>query len=53
MHLTLERLEDPGSGEVWRLEGMGHPLGNRDRGLEGMDWELVGDRLFSGPERSS
>jgi hypothetical protein len=33
MHLTLERLEDPGSGKVWwsRAIRWGHPLEDRRR----------------------
>jgi hypothetical protein len=42
MHLTLERLEAPGGGEVWwgRGKGWGQPLG--DYGGEVWDRDLLG-----------
>jgi hypothetical protein len=52
MHLTLKRLEDPGSGEVWwgGSRGWRHPHGYREGRRYGMwnsqriDWE--GDQIW-------
>jgi hypothetical protein len=52
MHLTLKRLEVPGSGEVWWNMGWGvHPLG--DMGLGEEVWnvkqrvDLEGDKIWN------
>ena len=39
MHLTLKRLEAPGSLEVRWCGGWGHPCGNREDGEEVWDLE--------------